>query len=141
MQQSKFDKFITEMDSTMWPIPGQDMNNRNAAYKQVPSVQAILQQPPDTDNAGIIGAAPTFGTPLEHIMETSTNAFHELQNMKSMFVAAKASPVYQGRKRQQKVLDDMIEKIEKVQNYMYKKIIQEMETLSLASLGDDNTLE
>jgi hypothetical protein len=141
MQKSKFDSFLAEMDSTLWPIPGQEMNNRSVVYKSLPSIQAILQQPPDTDSMGIIGAAPSFAAPLTHVIEKSADAFQSLQTLKSMFVEAKASPVYQGRERQQALLDELIQKIEKMEKFLYARIVEELDGLSLASLGNDAKIE
>ena len=140
MPQSKFNEYISEMDSTLWPIPGQEMNNRSVVYKSLPSIAAILQQPPDTDATGIIGAAPAFGQPLQHIVDNCGNFFESLQTIKTLFIEAKANPVYQGRERQQKELDALIEKTDKIQKFFFKQIVEKLDGLSLSSLGNnDNT--
>lgn len=141
MSKSKFDTYLAEMDSTLWPIPGQEMNNKSVVYKSLPSIQAILQQAPDTDAMGIMDANPSFGTPLEHLIEKGGDVFQALQTVKTMFVEAKASPVYQGRERQQKHLDVLIQRIEKIQKYFFKSVIKELDQLSLASLGNDTKIE
>jgi len=139
--KNKFDSFIEEADSTLWPIPGQAMNNKAVMYKTLPSIQSILQQPPDTDAMGIIDAVPSFGTPLEHVVEKGGDVFQSIQTVKAMFTAAKASPVYQGRDKQQKHLDDLIDRLDKMEKYFFKLVIQELDQLSLASLGNDTKME
>lgn len=138
--KSKFDEFIAEMDSTMWPVPGQDMNNRSVVYKALPSVQAVLGQQPDTDAAGLIDSAPSFATPLQHVMEKGADVHQALQTVKVLFIEAKASPVYQGRDKQQKKLDQLIGTMEKLQEYFYDRVIKEMDELSLANLGNASKL-
>lgn len=128
------------MDSTLWPIPGQDMHNKAVVMKQVPSIQAILQQPADTDPTGIINSAPSFGSPLEHIIDKCGDVYKDLQTVRNMLLSAKTSPVYQGRPKQQKVIDEQLDAIESIQKYIYTKIIKNLNHLTLASLSEKDIM-
>lgn len=138
--QLKYDQLIAEMDSTLWPTPGQAMNNRAASYKALPSLQAMLKNPQDTDPDRLIAAAQSFGTPLEHVLEKFMDSFVSLEAIKNLMIQAKASPVYQGREPQQKTLDTLIERTDKMQKFLFNTV-EALEALSLASLGTENTLE
>lgn len=144
-KKSKFNQYITdvltEMDSNTWPVPGMEMHNRSVVYKSIPSIQQILKQSPDTDPTGIINSNPPFAAPLLKVVDQGGNIFETLQAMKSMFVEAKACPVYQGRQRQQDLLDTLIERIERMQKFLLKKVMEEVDGLNLASLGSDDKIE
>lgn len=135
-QLSKYDQFINEVDSTLWPVPGQSAANKQAVYKSIPSIQSLLQTTPDTDPLGTIGAAVHFPAPLQQILEESSGAYQALQSLKNRFIEAKATPVYQGREGQQALLDEIIQRIERMQVFLFKTV-DKMDGLSLASLGDD----
>jgi hypothetical protein len=129
----KFDQFLTEMDSTLWPVPGQDMSNKAVTYKSLPSLEALLKATPDTDPMHIISSAPMFGAPLQHSMDHYAEVFQSLQSLKNLLVTAKNTPVYQGRKSQQDTLDELLERIERMQKFLYHTA-ERMDNLSLESL-------
>jgi len=138
--KSKFDQLIAETDSTLWPIPGQAMNNKAAAYKQLPSLQSILQSPEDTDPAKLINSAQSFGTPLEHVLEKFADAFRAVETLKGLFVDAKSSPVYISREKQQKQLDTLIERMENLEKYLYNSV-EQLENLTLASFDSKDIMK
>lgn len=133
---SKFDTLISETESTLWPVPGQDMHNRAVSYKMLPSVQELLMRSPDTDTMGIINSASTFAVPLTNVVQDAAEVYRTLQSLKTKFIDAKASPVYQGRLNKQKCLDELITNIEKIEKFLVSNIVDELSHLSLASLND-----
>lgn len=139
LPKSKFDQFLTEMDSTLWPVPGQSAANKQVVYRSIPSIQSILQNRPDTDPLNTISAAVHFGAPLQNVLSQCSDAYNQLQNLKSLFIEAKISPVYQGREAQQQLLDEVIQRIERLQKFFFNTV-DKLDGLSLASLGDDNKL-
>lgn len=133
---SKFDSLISETESTLWPIPGQDMHNRAVSYKSLPSIQELLLRSPDTDTTGIINSASVFAAPLTNIITDASEVYRSLQVLKSKFIDAKASPVYQGRDNKQKTLDALIGNVEQIEKFLVNSIVEELNNLSLASLSD-----
>ena len=80
---SKFDTLISETESTLWPVPGQDMHNRAVSYKMLPSVQELLMRSPDTDTMGIINSASTFAVPLTNVVQDAAEVYKTLQSLKT----------------------------------------------------------
>lgn len=133
---SKFDHLISETESTLWPIPGQDMHNRAVTYKSLPSIQELLLRSPDTDTTGIINSAPVFAAPLTNVINDASEVYRSLQVLKSKFIDAKSSPVYQGRGNKQKALDILIDNVERIEKFLVNSIVEELNNLSPASLND-----
>ena len=110
------------MDSTMFPIPGQDMTNARVMMKVLPNMRAVLSAPPSTDPQGLINAIKNMAAEAMPAQQQSIECFLALEAMKLIFNKAKDSPVYKGRPEQEQVIEEIDERIIKMQKYLYHTV-------------------
>jgi hypothetical protein len=134
MEKSKYDQLIAEMDSTLWPIPGQEMQNAAVVKKAIPSLQSILNNPEDTDPQQIMTSAPPLGDPLQHSLVPFGELFEKIQVLRQLFERARTAPVYLGREEQQKTIEEVLQRLERVQKFIFKTV-EKLDDLTIDSLN------